>query len=157
MARLSLWKDGKHTNDYKFLDRRISEMFTIGGTGVLLNKYLGTQPQGLYQTTSAAQGSTGVTLTFSNTANIAKGMFVYGTGIPAGATVASLTSTTVTLSSSTTSVVASGANIGFSTDATKPAYTNQSALNIQDLLFLENRDRKYETHGRRTSFRSIGI
>lgn len=144
MARLSLWKDGKHSNDYKFLDRRISEMFTIGGTGVLLNKYLGTQPQGLYQTTSAAQGSTGVTLTFSNTANITKGMFVYGTGIPAGATVASLTSTTVTLSSSTTSVVTSGANIGFSTDATKPAYTNQSALNIQDLLWTENRDRKYD-------------
>lgn len=144
MARLSLWKDGKHTNDYKFMDRRISEMFTLGGTGVLLNKYLGTQPQGLYATTSAAQGSTGTTLTFSNTANITKGMFVYGTGIPSGATVTSLTSTTVTLSSATTSAVASGTNIGFSTDATKPAYTNQSALNIQDLLWTENRDRKYD-------------
>ena len=31
------------------------------------------------------------------------------------------------------------------TDATKPVYQNQSALNIQDLLFLENRDRKYDT------------
>ena len=41
MSRLSLWKDGNHSNDYKFMDRRISEMFTIGGTGVLLNKYLG--------------------------------------------------------------------------------------------------------------------
>jgi hypothetical protein len=30
-------------------------------------------------------------------------------------------------------------------DATKPVYQNQSALNIQDLLFLENRDRKYDT------------
>lgn len=30
-------------------------------------------------------------------------------------------------------------------DATKPSYTNQSELNIQDLLFLENRDRKYDT------------
>lgn len=79
MARLSLWKDGKHSNDYKFLDRRISEMYTIGGTGILLHKYLGPVEQ---------------------------------TG---------------------------------STDATKPDYTNQSEMNIQDLLFLENRDRKYDT------------
>ena len=60
------------------MDRRISEMFTIGGTGVLLNKYLGTQP-----------------------------------------------------------------NTG-STDATKPDYLNQSEQNIQDLLWQENRDRKYD-------------
>lgn len=78
MSRLSLWKDGQHTNDYKFIDRRISEMFTIGGTGVLLNKYLGTQQQ-------------------TN-----------------------------------------------STDPTQPNYVNQSAQNIQDLLWLENRDRKYD-------------
>lgn len=31
-----------------------------------------------------------------------------------------------------------------STDATQPTYLNQSEKNIQDLLFLENRDRKYE-------------
>ena len=79
MARLSLWKDGKHTNDYKFLDRRISELYTIGGTGIALHKYLGP----IEQTNS--------------------------------------------------------------TDATKPVYTNQSEQNIQDLLFLENRDRKYDT------------
>ena len=78
MPRLSLWKDGAHSNDYKFMDRRISEMFTIGGTGVLLNKYLGPQQQ---------------------------------TG---------------------------------STDPTQPDYLNQSAQNIQDLLWLENRDRKYD-------------
>lgn len=78
MSRLSLWKDGKHTNDYKFMDRRISEMFTIGGTGVLLNKYLGPIQQ---------------------------------TG---------------------------------STDPTVPDWLNQSEKNIQDLLWLENRDRKYD-------------
>lgn len=78
MSRLSLWKDGKHTNDYKFMDRRISEMFTIGGTGILVNKYLGPQQQ---------------------------------TG---------------------------------STDPTKPDWLNQSEKNIQDLLWLENRDRKYD-------------
>ena len=78
MARISLWKDGRHSNDYKFIDRRISEMFTMGGTGILVHKYLGT-----YEQTS-------------------------------------------------------------STDLTQPVYTNQSELNIQDLLFVENRDRKYD-------------
>ena len=79
MPRLSLWKDGKHSNDYKFLDRRVSEMFTVGGTGILCHKYLGT---------------------FSG-------------------------------------------NVADATN-TQPVYQNQSALNIQDLLFLENRDRKYD-------------
>ena len=79
MPRLSLWKDGKHSNDYKFLDRRVSEMFTVGGTGILCHKYLGT---------------------FSG-------------------------------------------NVANATD-TQPVYVNQSAQNIQDLLFLENRDRIYD-------------
>jgi hypothetical protein len=144
MARLSLWKDGKHGNDYKFMDRRISEMFTIGGTGILLNKYLGVNPQGLFVSTSTAQTGPDITLTFSNTAGIQTGMFVYGDNIPNGATVISTTSTTITLSLSTTNAVATGASIGFSLDATKPAYPNQSALNIQDLLWTENRDRKYD-------------
>jgi hypothetical protein len=78
MPRLSLWREN-HGSDYKFIDRRISEMFTIGGTGVMVHKYLGVD-------TSTNDG----------------------------------------------------------TDATKPVYQSQSALNIQDLLFLENRDRKYE-------------
>ena len=80
MPRLSLWKDGQHSNDYKFFDRRISEMFTLGGTGILLHKYLG--------------------VAGTNTA---------GTATP-----------------------------------TTPYYDNASAQNIQDLLFLENRDRKYD-------------
>jgi hypothetical protein len=80
VPRLSLWKDGKHSNDYKFMDRRISEMFTIGGTGILVHKYLGS---------------------FS-------------------------------------------ANVADATPTT-PSYNTDSVLNIQDLLFLENRDRKYDT------------
>lgn len=78
MPRISLWKDGNHSNDYKFMDRRISEMFTVGGTGVYLHKYLGTKDQ------------------------------------------------------------------GETNDATQPQYLNQSEQNIQDLLWVENRDRKYE-------------
>ena len=79
MAKLSMWRNGTHTNDYKFLDRIISEQYTVGGTGVLLHKYLGPIEQ---------------------------------TG---------------------------------STNATIPDYKTQSEKNIEDLLFLENRDRKYDT------------
>lgn len=119
-------------------------MFTIGGTGVLLNKYLGTNPQGLYATTNAAQLSAGIVLNFADTSNIKVGNFVFGDAIPAGAQVSTVTSNSVTLTVPTTAAVASGTSIGFSADSTKPAYTNQSALNIQDLLWTENRDRKYD-------------
>jgi len=78
MPRLSLWRDN-HSNDYNYFDRRISEMFTMGGTGVLVHKYLGTKN-----------------------------------------------------------------NPGLDNKEI-PNYTNQSERNIQDLLFLENRDRKYDT------------
>jgi len=146
MARLSLWKDGLHTNDYKFFDRRISEMFTIGGTGILLNKYLGPAASGTQLATSSAQSAVSDPLTFSNTTGVQVGNFVFGSGIPSGTTVAAVTSTTVTLSANTAAVVGSGVTIGFSSDATQPAYTNTSALNIQDLLYTENRDRKYDTN-----------
>jgi len=78
MPRLSLWKDGAHSNDYQFFDNRIREMFTTGGTGIAVHKYLGPQDQ----------TQTG--------------------------------------------------------DATKPDYLNATEENIQDLLFVENRDRKYD-------------
>lgn len=78
MPRLSLWRE-KKTNDYKFQDKRISEMFTIGGTGILVHKYLGPD-------TSGNDGS----------------------------------------------------------DATKPVYDEDNPLNVQDILWGENRDRKYE-------------
>jgi len=79
MARISLWKEGAHTLDYKFFDARIYEMMVQGGTTVNVHKYL---------------------------------------GAPAG---------------------------GIPGDATQPVYTTESEQNIQDLLFLENRDRKYDT------------
>ena len=153
MARLSLWKDGRHSNDFKFFDRRISEMFTVGGTGILLNKYLGVNPQGVYLNTSVAQSSPGNVLQFSNTNGVVLGMFVYGTNIPSGATVIGQSSTTITLSAPTTAIVPVNTSIGFSADATQPAYTNQSEMNIQDLLWTENRDRKYDT----TVYRMRGI
>ena len=72
-------------------------------------------------------------------------MFVVGTNIPANATVAAKTATTITLSAATTAVLGSGSVVKFFTEAAKPSYINDSALNIQDLLFLENRDRKYDS------------
>ena len=145
MPRLSLWKEGRHSNDYKFMDRRMSEMFTVGGTGIYVHKYLGINEQNLVKTTSAIQGSAGVTLTFASTTDVDLGMYVIGAGIPANTTVSAKTSTTVTLSAATTAALASGSVIKFYTEAAKPSYINDSALNIQDLLFLENRDRKYDT------------
>ena len=145
MPRLSLWKDGAHTYDYKYMDRNISEMFTVGGTGILVHKYLGTNEQNLTKTTNAAQAAVGTTLNFASTSDIDLGMFVTATGVATGTTVLAKTANTVTLSASTISVLASGATVKFYTDAAKPSYVNQSAQNIQDLLFLENRDRKYDT------------
>jgi len=78
MPRISMWKEGAHTSDFKFFDRNIREMFTVGGTGIHVHKYLGILDQG-------------------NTK-----------------------------------------------DATQPSVTENDPLAIQDLLFLENRDRKYE-------------
>ena len=132
-------------NDYKFMDRRISEMFTVGGVDVNIHKYLGPLEQGASIATSAAQTAPGTDLVFANTSAITRGMFVAGANIPKNTTVLAKTSTTITLSTSTTAIVGSGAALSFYTDATQPSYANASVQNIQDLLFLENRDRKYDT------------
>ena len=79
MPRLSLFRPEK-SNDYKFIDRQISEMFTIGATDVYLHKYLG----------------------------------------PKNPTEANAT-------------------------ADQPIYNTVSETNIQDLLFLEIRDRMYDS------------
>jgi hypothetical protein len=77
MPRLSLWKSEK-SNDYRFFDRAVSEMFTVGATDLLIHKYIGVN------------------------------------------------------------------NPASSTDLTQPVYDKLDPTNIQDLLFLENRDRKYD-------------
>ena len=46
MPRLSMWKDGKQSFDYKFMDRTILEMLVVGGTSALVHKYLGPVDQG---------------------------------------------------------------------------------------------------------------
>jgi hypothetical protein len=77
MPRLSLYRPEKG-NDYKFIDKTAWEMFQVGGTDVLVHKYIG----------------------------------------PGSST---------------------------ETTPTTPNYVGNSVSNIQDLLFLENRDRKYDT------------
>lgn len=79
MPRLSLYHPTK-SNDFRFFDRTISEMFTIGATDLYIHKYLGPTDQGA------------------------------------------------------------------SIDYTQPQYDALNPTNIQDLLFLENRDRTYDTN-----------
>jgi len=146
MPRLSMWREN-HTNDYNFFDKVISEQFTVGGTGILLHKYVGTNTQANSYATSNSTVS-GRTLYFSNVATFEVGQTVSGIGISANTVIFSTNSAvnTVTLSSNVTSTISSGQPVNiFWKDGTQPVYQNQSALNIQDLLFLENRDRKYET------------
>jgi hypothetical protein len=78
MPRLSLYRPEKG-NDYDFLDQIISEQFQVGGTDVLLHKYLGPDSP------EADEGT-----------------------------------------------------------ADQPTYESPDPTQIQDLLFLENRDRKYD-------------
>ena len=142
-----MWREN-HTNDYKFFDKRISEEFTVGGTGVLLHKYLGPLAQAnAYTLTSNVSANTRV-LTFANVSTFEVGQAVQGINIQANAiiTATNVSANTVTISSNVTSSISTGTPVSiYWTDKTKPNYTNTSVLNIQDLLFLENRDRKYDT------------
>ena len=76
MPRLSLFKSEKG-NNYRFIDRQISQMFQVGGADVYVHKYLGSN--------NSTTGS-----------------------------------------------------------ATEPVYSTLDPTNIQDMLLLENRDRKYD-------------
>jgi hypothetical protein len=78
MPRLSLYKP-ERGKDYTFLDKQITEMFTVGGTDVFVHKYLGPRNPSEEEAT-----------------------------------------------------------------ADQPAYNDVAETNIQDMLFMENRDRKYD-------------
>ena len=84
MPKISIYKPEKG-NDYKFFDRNIKEMFTVGGTDLFFHKYVGPHDQGDTNKDGPASPS-------------------------------------------------------------QPNYagSNINELTIQDLLFLENRDRKYD-------------
>lgn len=141
---MSMWKPYK-SKDFKFFDRNISEQFRMGATEVLVHKYLGPMPQGIQIVTSAAQATVSSPLTFPATTGISLGNFAYGTSIPVNATVSALTATTVTLSVNTLAPLAANTKVGFSKDATLSANPDPTVTGIQDILFLETRDRKYDT------------
>ena len=127
------------------MDRRISEMFTIGGTGILCHKYLGPVTQGIQQTTTVAQTAPGQIIHLPDTSMINLGDTVTATGVPLNSTVVAKDASAITISANTTSALGIGVTVGISPTAAKPSYTNQSEQNIQDLLWLENRDRKYDS------------
>ena len=58
MPRLSLYRPNKG-NDYKFIDKNISEQFTVGGVDINLHKYLGPADTGFVSNTET--GGTGLT------------------------------------------------------------------------------------------------
>jgi hypothetical protein len=55
MPRLSLYRPNK-TNDYRFFDRTISEMFTVGGLDIYVHKYLGPKTVEDDSTTTGVNG-----------------------------------------------------------------------------------------------------
>lgn len=67
-------------------------------------------------TTNALTAAHGVVLNFAATTGVVAGMKVSGTGIPDGATVESVTSTTVTLNGTSTAGVSSATAIAFAYD-----------------------------------------
>lgn len=142
-----MWRDN-HSLDYKFFDRRIFEEFTLGGTGVHLHKYLGPLAQANAYVITGNVNSGSNTLYFGNVAAFEVGQSVSGVGIAANTFVISKDTTTnsININTSTVNSISTGSPISvYWADYTNPNYQNASALNIQDLLFLENRDRKYDT------------
>ena len=127
-----MWREN-HSNDYKFFDRRISEQFTIGGTGVLLHKYLGTNVQSNAYVTTANVTANASTLSFANVAVMEVGQAVSGMNLVANTVISTINTSanTVGISAVTTGTISSGTPISiYWRDATKPVYQNQSALNL---------------------------
>jgi hypothetical protein len=57
MPRLSLYRPNR-TRDYQFMDRTISEMYTVGGLDIFIHKYLGPQTGGEDSATSGNSDAT---------------------------------------------------------------------------------------------------
>ena len=88
MPRISAWRPN-HSNDFKFMDRVISEQFTVGGTGVNVHKILGTNNDTQAFTTTANASAGAQTLTFANVSAFAQGQTITGIGIAANTVVTS--------------------------------------------------------------------
>ena len=118
MPRLSLYRPQKG-NDYKFIDKNIWEMFQVGGTDVFIHKYLGPKITPLWDANKSY--AAGDLISLNNTVYKAK---TASTGIiPPNATYWEF--------------VREGT-------PSQPIYTENAVSNIDDLLFLENRNREYD-------------
>lgn len=117
MPRLSLYQPIKG-NNYKFIDKTINEMFQVGGTDVLVHKYLGTE--------SAASWDTATLYKINSFVSINEVVYK-----------CIQTNTSVQPPS-----VDYWEYVRKGTPST-PVYKTTDLMNIQDLLFLENRDRSY--------------
>jgi hypothetical protein len=146
LPRISLWQNQRRTNDYKFFDRRISESFTMGGTSVFIHKYLGPNTQVTTLTVTSSQVSANVNITVNSTANVSVGQYVFGNNIQSNTKVGAIANSTITLTKITANAIVANGSVYISNtnDPSKPVYTEDSPTNIQDLLLLENRDRKYD-------------
>jgi hypothetical protein len=73
----------------------------------------GSVSQAFALVTSSSTAAASNVLTFSSTTGVAVGMAITGTGVPSGATVLAVSSTTVTMSAASTGGVSSGVTIYF--------------------------------------------
>ena len=88
--------------------------------------------------TSASTSAGGNVLTFTATTGVTAGMSVSGTGVPSGATVSSVTSTTVTLSATSTAGVSSAVTIYFG-DTSGDLWLQSTALTIGQTITITER------------------
>ncbi len=88
--------------------------------------------------TSASTAANNNVLTFTATTGVTTGMGVSGTGVPTGATVLAVSSTTVTLSAPSTSGVGSGATIYFG-DTSGDMWLQSTALTISQVITITER------------------
>jgi hypothetical protein len=92
----------------------------------------GTFGTNLAISTSALTAAHGNVLTFTSTTGVAVGMTVSGTGVPAGATVESVTGTTVTITGTSTAGVSSATSItfGFEMSADNASIANSQGITV---------------------------
>lgn len=119
MPRLSLYRP-KKGNDYKFIDKTALEMFQVGGVDILVHKYLG--PGSIDPWNAAANYTAGTLVNRNN--------FVYKATVQ-----------------NTGQQPPDADYWQFVREGTpsQPVYSQDDPFQIQDLLFLENRSRKYDS------------
>ncbi len=106
--------------------------YRIWNNGITACGEQGTIGQSVAINTNALTAANGNVLNFASTTGVVAGMNAAGAGIPAGATVLALTSTTVTLSMTSAAGVSNGASISFTYDMTidNAVLANGQTVNI---------------------------